>query len=68
MEEFNVIGKCDICKKDKLCTEVILLNKKRQQYVRLWCKKCTDKINEEEARKQELAMQEVYEDIIRSSY
>ena len=68
MNEFNVIGICDICKKYKLCTEVIMFNEKKQQKVELWCKECTDEIKEYEARQQELKMQEVYEDIIRSSH
>ena len=68
MYEFNVKGKCDICKQKKLCTEVIFINKCKQQKVKFWCKDCIDEINEEETRQQELEMQEVYEDIIRSSH
>lgn len=68
MEEFNVKCKCDICNQDKMCTEVIVLNENKQQQVKFWCKDCIDKINEEEAKQQELEIQEVYQDIIRSSY
>jgi len=62
VEEFNVIGKCNICKLDNMCTEVITITKDKQQKVEFWCKDCVNKINEEEAR------QQVYEDIIRSMH
>lgn len=68
MDEFNVNAECDICKQKKLCTEIILINKQKQQKVEFWCKDCIDEIEKEEAKKQEEAMQEVYEDIIRSSH
>ena len=62
MYEFNVTGQCDICKEDKICTEVILIKDKKQE-VRLWCEKCFNNINEEVAQQQEEDMQETYESL-----
>jgi hypothetical protein len=68
IEEFNVTGQCDICKQNNMCTEIITITKDRKQKVEFWCKDCIDKINEEEAKEQELQMQEVYEGIIRDMH
>ena len=65
MNEFNVRAKCDICNQNKLCTEAIVITKDKQQKVEFWCKECVDKILEEEAKQQELDMQDTYESIIR---
>ncbi|WP_195954810.1 hypothetical protein [Clostridium tertium] len=69
MKEFNVISECDICKnKSILCKEVIIITKEGKQKVETWCGECSKKIDEEIAEQQEEQMQEVYQDIIRSSY
>ena len=69
MKEFNIISSCDICGEQKvLCKEEIVITKDGRQKVETWCKKCYEEAIEEISEKNEEAMYEVYEDIIRSSY
>ena len=73
MKEFNIVSGCHICgEQETLCKEEIVITKDGRQKVETWCKKCYREIEqeaiEEMAMKNEEAMYEVYEDIIRSSY
>lgn len=68
MKENIVITSCTICKKEKDCTEEELYDINKIKEIQYWCKDCKREIEEEWARQKEDEMQEVYQDIIRSSY
>ena len=68
-KEFSIVSNCDICgEKETLCKEEIVTTKDGRQKMETWCKKCYEEAVEEIAKKNEEAMYEVYEDIIRSSH